>query len=309
MSKAGANADVPLSAGIGSQDGASRDHFVPVQETVDPGTAQRWRRRRGTLRIRGSLPTSAALPSPPSIAPWILMTSPAHPGRPGAWPRLQQRLGVKTESARLDEHEILLPELADPIAYIEARMAAAGNSDLPYWTKIWPGAIVLASFLAKRELSPGRVLELGAGLGIPGLICALRGSTTVLSDLEPDALEFARAAVELNGLEDRVSVIPLDWNAPPDGFGTFSTVLGSEILYHPPLYPALISLLDRILTPGGTVYIAHEQRPFRISFFDEAHTKLTVHTTSCRVRPGPGQEPVRVYLHALSRRAEDTPTT
>lgn len=224
------------------------------------------------------------------------------PGSPGAWRRLQQRFEVKTDEANLGSHRLLLPELGDPIAYIESRMERSGTSDLPYWTKIWPAAVVLASFVAKRGGGVGRVLELGAGLGVPGLLAARCGRKVVLSDLEPDALEFARAAVEINELEDRVEVLTLDWRDPPDELGEFDTVLGSEILYHPPLYPTLVALLDRILAPSGTVFITHEERPFGISFFEHAARRFVTRSTSCRVQPGKGQQPVKVYLHALSRK-------
>ena len=224
------------------------------------------------------------------------------PGASGAWRRLQKRFDVTTDEANLGPHQLLLPELTDPIAYIQSRMDHSGTSDLPYWTKIWPAAVVLASFVSKRQGGLGRVLELGAGLGVPGLLAGRCGRTVLLTDLEPDALEFARAAVELNDLDDRVDVLSLDWREPPSDLGTFDTVLGSEILYHPPLYPTLVELLHRVLTPTGTVFITHEERPFGISFFDHAATHFDTHTTSCHVRSGHDQAPLKVYLHALTRK-------
>jgi len=230
------------------------------------------------------------------------MMIPARAGDPGAWQRLQERFDVKTDVARLGQHALVLPELANPIRYIEQWMARCGADELPYWTKIWPGSIVLASFISSRKAGLGRVLELGAGLGVPGLVAAAQGRSVVLTDLEPDALEFARAAVELNEMDDRVQVMALNWSAPPPDLGTFDTVLGSEILYHPPLYPTLVDLLDRILAPEGTAYITHEERPFGIRFFEEADAKFITRTTSSRVRSGAGEAPVKVFLHALTRR-------
>ncbi|MFW5741004.1 MAG: class I SAM-dependent methyltransferase [Myxococcota bacterium] len=224
------------------------------------------------------------------------------PGSAGAWSRLREQFDVKTEEAKLGEHALVLPELVDPIGYIEGRMAKAPAGDLPYWTKIWPAAIVLASFVSSRKGGSGRVLELGAGLGVPALVAACCGRQVVISDLEPDALEFARAAVELNELDDRVRVMALDWTDPPGDLGVFDTILGSEVLYHPPLYPTLVALLSRLLAPSGTVFIAHEERPFGISFFELAQESFVTRTTSCRVRPGKDREPTKVYLHALIRK-------
>ena len=225
------------------------------------------------------------------------------PGSPGAWERLRNRLGVKTGTAQLGAHRLILPELVDPIAYIEAHGAAGGAGDLPYWTRIWPASIVLASFMTSgKDRKSGRLLELGAGLGVPGLFAAAQGRQVVLTDLEPDALEFARAAVELNHFEDRVSVQPLDWTAPSADLDRFDTILGSEILYHRPLYPAIVSLLTLLIAPGGSVFIAHEERPFGISFFRLAEEQFLIRSTSSQVRDGAHDGPCKVFLHALRER-------
>ncbi len=46
--------------------------------------------------------------------------------------------------------------------------------DFPYWSRIWPAAYSLSSFLLERpELIKGKnVLELAAGLGLPSLVAA-----------------------------------------------------------------------------------------------------------------------------------------
>lgn len=219
-----------------------------------------------------------------------------------AWQRLQATFDVTTGTANLGPHQLVLPELRDPVPYIEARMAQGGSDDLPYWTRVWPGAVALASFVASRADSMGRVLELGAGLGVPGLVAASCGRSVLLSDFEPDALAFARAAVELNGMQDRVNVIELDWTAPPTDIGVFDTVLGSEILYRPALYPSLIQLLDRVLAPDGRAYISHEERPFHIGFFDDAASRFVTRTTSCKVTSKKSEGgKAKIYLHALQR--------
>jgi 2-polyprenyl-3-methyl-5-hydroxy-6-metoxy-1,4-benzoquinol methylase len=210
---------------------------------------------------------------------------------------------VKTDTAQLGGVRLILPELIDPIAYIESHGAAGGSGELPYWTRIWPASIVLASFMsAGKDSRSGRVLELGAGLGVPGLFAAARGRHVVLTDLEPDALEFARAAVELNHFEDRVEVRPLDWTAPSDDLDRFDTILGSEILYHQPLYPTIVELLTLLLAPDGRAYLAHEQRPFGIGFFRLAEERFLIRSTSSHVRDGTRDEPCKVFLHALQER-------
>jgi predicted nicotinamide N-methyase len=224
------------------------------------------------------------------------------PGGPGALARLEARFALERAPLSLGDIELTLPELADPLPYIEARLARGqgGTDDLPYWTKVWPASLALALLAASLPLDPERpFLELGAGLALPGLVAAARGQRVVLTDLDPDALEFARAAAELNSLGELVQVRSLDWTAPPADLGRFGTVLGAEILYQPALYPRLVELLDGLLAPGGRVYLSHQERPFLISFFQMARERFTIRRGERVLRGEDG--PTKVFLYVLSK--------
>jgi predicted nicotinamide N-methyase len=57
-------------------------------------------------------------------------------------------------------------------------MCTAGIDDAdPYWTRVWPSAVALASEVLRRpELVAGkRVCDLGCGLGVAGIAAALAG--------------------------------------------------------------------------------------------------------------------------------------
>lgn len=224
--------------------------------------------------------------------------APPAPGSPGALARLRARFVLNEDSVGLAGVDLTLPELDDPVAYIESR----GQDDLPYWTKLWPAALVLAGLAAQLPAAAEPVLELGAGLGVPGLIAAAKGRRVTLTDLDPDALEFARATAELNGLGERVDVLPLDWTVAPTGLGPFRTILGAEILYQPALYPGLVEILAGLLAPGGTAFISHEERPFVIGFFDLARTRFVVRRTERHLRGEDGD--TTVYLYALTHRRD-----
>jgi len=217
------------------------------------------------------------------------------PGSPGAWERLSRRFQLTQAEVGLAGRRLLIPELADPVAYIEAR----GQGDLPYWTKLWPAALVLAELAGSLQPQGGPILELGAGLGLPGLAAALGGRRVILTDLDPDALEFAQAAVEINGLEDLCQVRALDWTDPPPDLTGFSTILGAEILYQPQLYPGLVTLLERLLAPGGVAYISHQERPFAIGFFKLAQERFAIRATQRLLRGEEG--PLKIILYALKK--------
>ena len=44
--------------------------------------------------------------------------------------------------------------------------------DLPFWAKVWEASFVLAYFLGRQPVVPGRrILEIGAGIGVVGHPC------------------------------------------------------------------------------------------------------------------------------------------
>jgi predicted nicotinamide N-methyase len=219
-------------------------------------------------------------------------------GSPGALGRLEARVELARSQAKVADLTLVVPEPADPAGYLHERLARGlGGEELPFWTKLWPASLVLAE-LAASQPGDGPVLELGAGLGLPGLAAAARGRRVVLTDLDPDALEFSRAAVELNGLEGTARVQALDWRRPPAGLGRFQMVLGAEVLYHPPLFPALADLLAQLLAPGGRAFLSYQERPFAVGFFRLAAGRFSLRSTR-RVLRAEGRE-LAVHLHALA---------
>lgn len=200
----------------------------------------------------------------------------------------------------------MLPELKDPISYIQKCMAEKGSTvdDLPFWTNLWPAAIVLATFAARLPQAGDPILELGAGLGLPGLVAAASGNDVLITDLEPDALEFARAAAEANGLEDQIDVRALDWTKPPADLGRFKTILGAEVLYQPKIYPTLVDLLDTLTEPDSSIFLSHEIRPFVPKFFNLAQDRFGIKNTKRTIRGEDG--PVDVILYALKPRDAQT---
>ncbi len=224
------------------------------------------------------------------------------PGSPGALERVSGRFELIWNEVRVGGHRLWLPEFADPLAYLEQRMAGQGeeSAGLPYWTRLWPAVMVMVQFTLRLAKGQGPILELAAGLGLPGLVAASGGRRVVLTDSDPDALEFARATVEKNDLSQRVEVMALDWDDPPAGLGAFSTILGAEMLYQPTLFPGLVELLAGLLAPGGTAFFSHEARPFALGFFDLAGARFSVRRTTSRI--GKGEDATTVYLYALTAR-------
>lgn len=139
---------------------------------------------------------------------------------------------------------------------------------VPCWAEVWPAAYGLARYLWEQTpFSPGEeVVELGAGMGLPGIVCALKGARLTLSDFNPQALEMAAVNARANGVEP--ALLLADWRSFPRG-QKFAGILASDILYDPQLNPYLGRIFHEILLPGGRLLISHPQRPVTREFIQD----------------------------------------
>ena len=158
--------------------------------------------------------------------------------------------------------------------HLFVRVGCAVEDFLETGQVVWPAAPVLAYFLLSDEgqnLTSGRdVIELGAGVGIPGLLASLCAHSVVLTDHNPTVLEILRRNVALNepvstcDAKDRakdrlgvsrtlcsVSVEPLDWDSPPSPalVGRFDVAIGADVVYAPGAAAALFRTVDAVLAP------------------------------------------------------------
>jgi predicted nicotinamide N-methyase len=81
------------------------------------------------------------------------------------------------------------------------------RAELEHRAQLWPSAVALATklLLEPSLVAERRVLEVGSGLGLVSAAAAMAGAASVIAtDREPDALEYARANAEENGVEDQV---------------------------------------------------------------------------------------------------------
>lgn len=111
--------------------------------------------------------------------------------------------------------------------------------DRRYGLYVWPCAAVLAQFVwSRRGALPGRrVLELGAGVSLPGIVAAKCGAEVLLSDSEelPQCLENCRRSCLMNALP-HVPVLGITWgrmspqllSLPP-----VDVILGSDVFFDP----------------------------------------------------------------------------
>jgi methyltransferase-like protein 23 len=128
----------------------------------------------------------------------------------------------------------------------------------PYGIVLWPAAIALAHDLASRDLAGKRVLELGAGTGLPGIVAATRGANVLQTDRQSLALNLCKQNAERNGVGS-IAYRVADWTAWNDD-ARYDLIVGADILYAEALHANLQHIFEISLAPGGVVVLAD---PFR----------------------------------------------
>ena len=156
-----------------------------------------------------------------------------------------------------------------------------GILHLPYWTYLWPSAIGLARHLDwSHQFAGQRVLEIGCGFGLAGIVACQKGGIVLFTDYEQDTLAFARYNALQNRCADRASFVQMDWNTPCLK-GNFSHILASDVIYEQAHWDPILTLIQTHLSFDGEAIFSEPNRTSasgfleRISRYGFTYTKQT----------------------------------
>jgi predicted nicotinamide N-methyase len=139
-----------------------------------------------------------------------------------------------------------------------------GEGDLrqpvPFWARVWPSAKALCNYLENNlDLVQGkRVVELGAGLGLPSLVSAKFAEHVLCTDCCREAVEIVSQSAAVNQLLN-TKCCCYDWHTDevlPD----FDVLLLSDINYDPSSFERLYHLISHYWETGKTIVIATPTR-------------------------------------------------
>lgn len=151
----------------------------------------------------------------------------------------------------------------------EVLEAAEGNLDIvpsvyEGGMKVWECSIDLAEYIENHlDIDEEtKVLELGCGAGLPGLLACLNGASVDFQDYNKEVLELITIPNAFSNIGARVKkrchFFAGDWSALVDNItpGIYDFILTSETIYNTTSYQSLIAVLKKAIKPTGIVLVA-----------------------------------------------------
>lgn len=129
---------------------------------------------------------------------------------------------------------LLVEGLEEPVKIVQDLEFGKGGT-------LWDASYVLAKYLESMDMAGKKVVELGAGTGLPSILCAMKGAYVVATDLA-DSLPLTNLNIQENVDKIRGSVrtAELDWTNESHleelGRSDWDYVIFSDVFYLPVMF-------------------------------------------------------------------------
>jgi predicted nicotinamide N-methyase len=182
------------------------------------------------------------------------------------------------------------------------RSAFAADEYLPYWADLWPASRMLTKSILRETWTPGlRALEVGCGLGLPGIAALAMGLRVTFSDYDATALRFAADNARANGF-DSFDTLQIDWRYPPQNV-QFPIILASDLIYEIRNVAPLVALIQKMLEPGGVCLLTDQDRVPSHVLRDTLTAEGLPFTTKIMRAGEPGGRRLKGTLYRITRSA------
>ena len=141
------------------------------------------------------------------------------------------------------------------------------DEQMPYWAELWPSALAFAEYILDNpsEFHHKKILELGCGLGLVGIVCTYVKGKVLFTDYEPMALKFTKKNFQRNFKRNALTKL-IDWRQ--DSFDNrFEIIVASDVLYEKRLIRQILIVYNKALRNNGSAYISDPNRKFSPNFF------------------------------------------
>ena len=216
------------------------------------------------------------------------------------------QLTYKTIEIGTRTFQIAYPGNADQLLDHPSTQAAFNADEyMPYWADLWPAAQMLGTALLTQQTQLSKtlpkgstVLEIGCGVGLPGIVALSLGYRVIFSDYDATAVDFAARNAANNGF-DNFETLPLDWRSPP-GLQV-PLILAADVIYEERNIEPLIALIQTVLSPTGICLLSDPDRSTRGGFcyaLKRAKLRFEKQKTAA---PGPNGRVVTGTIYRISR--------
>ena len=187
-----------------------------------------------------------------------------HPGG-GSEPRFRgYAVALRSISVAGRNFELIGPVNADGLAD-DPRVAERFEHDeyMPYWAEFWSSSLLLAEHISswkprRPNEEPLRLLDLGCGLGLAGVVASRLGYEVTFADCDEDALAFAVENARRNGAAPP-RALRVDWRETYSDLKADRIVAG-DVLYESRSLRPVAEFIKRHLAPAGTAILADPNR-------------------------------------------------
>lgn len=193
---------------------------------------------------------------------------------------------------------------------------------MPYWAELWPSSHMLGEFILKELVSGESLavkadkdylakqsdcgalttaLEIGCGVGLPGIVALSLGMRVIFSDYDATAIQFAANNAVANGFQN-FETLALDWRVPPNF--QVPLLLAADVIYEERNIEPLIQFMQTVLTPGGICLVSDPDRSTRNYFrfaLKRAQLKFSRHSMTA---PGPEGRAVKGTVYRIVQSLE-----
>ncbi|MGI3168838.1 class I SAM-dependent methyltransferase [Pseudooceanicola sp. C21-150M6] len=145
------------------------------------------------------------------------------------------------------------PELRHWAPHPASGLSLLDYDEAPYWAYLWPGGAALLHHLTAcpNTVAGRRVLDLGAGSGLAGIMALKQGATSALAS---DPSDMAQSVAAMNAVSNEVTLKTTGATSSTN-LPQIDLVLAGDIFYDADMAALLLPLLRSLRDTGAEVLI------------------------------------------------------